>query len=143
MPSWGFDPDVLADYPVVNVTNDMARTYCSWTGKRLCTEAAWEKAARGTEGRRYPWGNEPASCDRAVMHDGGDGCGTGTSYPVGSKPLGASPYGALDMAGNVSEWVKDFYSPSYYQVCTSVCNNPQGPSNWEGPVPEYSFRGGC
>ncbi len=129
LPGHTFDPELHGEFPVVAVSWEDARTYCEWTGKRLCTEAEWEKAARGTDGRRYPWGNEPASCEFAVMDDGGDGCGTGGFMPVGSKPAGASPYGAHDMAGNVSEWVNDWYSSSYYESCASGCSNPQGPSS--------------
>ena len=97
------------DHPVVCVEWDNAKAYCEWAGRHLPTEAEWEKAARGTDGRKYPWGNEPATCEYAVMDDltgSGNGCGEGNSaWAVGSKPKGISPYGAMDMAGNVSEWV--------------------------------------
>jgi len=93
-------------HPINCVDWNQAKAYCAWAGNRLPTEQEWEKAARGTDGRKYPWGNERASCARAVMDDGGgNGCGRGnTTWPVGSKPSGVSPYGALDMVGNVWEW---------------------------------------
>jgi formylglycine-generating enzyme required for sulfatase activity len=91
-------------HPVVLVTWNDAIAYCEWLGKRLPSEAEWEKAAKGTEGWTYPWGDEWAS-DRANTEESGY---RGTTI-VGSFPLGASPYGVMDMAGNVAEWTTDWY----------------------------------
>ena len=126
------------DHPAVNVYWTDARKYCEWAGRRLPTEAEWEKGARGIDGRIYPWGNEGATCEYAVIDDGsGPGCGQGYStWPVGSKPKGASPYGLLDMAGNVWEWVADWYGGTYY--ADSPYENPIGPSSGY----EHILRGG-
>jgi iron(II)-dependent oxidoreductase len=101
--NWGA-PD-RDEHPVNCVDWDQAAAYCTWIGKRLPSEEEWEKAARGTDGRTYPWGNESASCDVAVMTtDSGAGCGASSTAPVGSREGGRSPYGLFDMAGNVLEW---------------------------------------
>ena len=99
------------DHPVNCVTWYNAKEYCEWSGKRLCSESEWEKAARGSDGRIYPWGNEEVSCDRAVMSDGGAGCGAFRTWSVASKPVGL--HGLYDMAGNVWEWVEDDYHGTY------------------------------
>lgn len=119
-------------HPVNCVTWFQAEAYCGWADlgtKRLPTEAEWEKAVRGTDARRYPWGDAPLpSCAHVVMNDaaaGGAGCGMGSTWPVGSKPMGDSPYGAHDMAGNAREWVADWYASSYDAKET---DNPTGPA---------------
>jgi formylglycine-generating enzyme required for sulfatase activity/serine/threonine protein kinase len=109
-----------ADFPVVNVTWNMASAYCNWAGRRLPSEAEWEKAARGTEGMTFPWG-ESIDCDKANY----TGCNKDT-IKVGSYPEGDSPSGALDMAGNAWEWVSDWYSGTYYTESSDT--NPQGPT---------------
>jgi formylglycine-generating enzyme required for sulfatase activity len=135
------------EQPVTCVDWFRARDYCAWRGARLPTEAEWEKAARGTDGRLFPWGNEPITCARANLL--ASNCGESGPIDVGSKPAGASPYGALDMAGNVFEWVSDWYDAAYY--VTSPDQDPQGPPNgtvramrsasWNYGVGSAAFRG--
>jgi formylglycine-generating enzyme required for sulfatase activity len=124
-----------ANQPVVGVDWQSAGAYCSWVGARLPTEAEWEKAARGTAGAMYPWGNNAPSCGKANYWVEPSGC-KGAPAAVGAYLAGASPYGVLDMAGNVWEWVSDWYDEGYYS--RSPSSDPQGPGSGSRKV----VRGG-
>jgi len=155
---WFSDPHMALD-PVVFVSWWDAQDYCHWEGKRLPTEAEWEKAARGDlDTRAFPWGNTEPTCDQSNHHQltlACDDLDPGLR-PVGMRPRGASPYGIHDMAGNAFEWVQDKYDVWYYTYAPDV--NPQGPAysrvaaNYGIPatepqaeqygIPIFSIRGG-
>jgi serine/threonine-protein kinase len=125
-----------ADYPVVGVAWVDAKAYCTWAGGRLPSEAQWEYAARGEDGWAFPWGNESPDCGMAQFSD----C-SGATMPVGSfSPDGESWVGAADMAGNVWEWVADWYDSNYYAV--SQAANPIGPTSGNDAAGKKVLRGG-
>jgi len=153
-PGFSDMPNYLSDYPdypVVNIFWSDAQAYCQWAGKSLPTEAQWEKAARGDDGRTYPWGNDlPGASQQGNFADKsgkrlnpnwviikGYDDGYPHTSPVGAFPAGASPYGCMDMAGNVWNWCAGWYKKTCYQTgsCRDPCDPGQGWNRLQ--------RGGC
>lgn len=125
-PTQNYDPVATPNLPVVRISWIMAQTYCQWQGSRLPTEAEWAKAARGTDSRKYPWGNAVVDCSLANYN----ACG-GSLVDVDSYLAGASPYGALHMVGNVGEWVQDWYEAPF---AADAVTDPVGPDSGDWKV---------
>lgn len=137
-PAYWDDPRLnKPEHPVVGVNWNDAKAFCEWAGKRLPTEAEWEKAARGPQAFRYPWGNE---FDSTKANYGGE---QSTTVPINAYSEGVSAYGVYNMAGNVFEWVQDWYDPNYYRKVDRLSQvNPTGPDKpiWLGGTGTYVDR---
>lgn len=143
---WGdMEPPDVPRLPITGIDWEQAVGYCAWRGKRLPTEAEWEKAARGDDGRRFPWGNDWPVCGQAHLLFGDECERIRHVLPVDAHPGDVSPYGVRGMIGNVQEWVQDWRGLDYYATCPT--KDPPGPAEATGPPtnpdPDYKIvRGG-